>query len=186
MHRLVCARSLNCMLWMVQYISYKVITRTSNSKYKACRGSDSIVLRRYSEFNWLCNKLRHDYPGAVVPPCPEKNISEKYRLSSDFIETRRLALEVFLNKVANHRLLKHSDVLQRFLEADEASWVVEMAKMKQSEDGSTFIGNVLQLGKDLVYSTKNLAQLSSDDKDEDTEYLQVSASTCFVDGCSDF
>lgn len=157
----------------MQHVSYKVSTRTTNPKYKASRGSDSIVLRRYSEFHSLYAKLRNEYPGVVVPPCPEKNMQEKFRLSSEFIETRRQALEVFINKVVSHRLLKHSDSLRLFLEADESQWAPQQAfALKAEDDGVGIMGKMLQMGTDLVYNTKNLTS-SADDKGEDTEYLQV-------------
>lgn len=37
--------------------------------------------------------------GCIIPPLPEKNVVEKYRLTDDFIEQRRAALAVFLNRI---------------------------------------------------------------------------------------
>lgn len=36
-----------------------------------------------------------------MPPLPERNVVEKYKMTTDFIEQRRLALEIFLNRVVS-------------------------------------------------------------------------------------
>lgn len=155
-----------------QYTSYKVTTRTSNAKYKACNSGDSVVMRRFSEFHMLFTKLHEEYPGVIVPPCPEKNQLEKFRKSGTFIEQRRQALEVFINKVCSHRILKHSDLLRMFLEADETTWHMEMQKLKSGPDNGSLLGKVSQFASDIVHSTKNLTKGQSDDQGEDAEYLQ--------------
>lgn len=45
--------------------------------------------------------------------------SEKFRFSKEFIELRRQALDLFVNRIASHPELKQSDVLRTFLQADE-------------------------------------------------------------------
>ncbi|CAO2187898.1 unnamed protein product, partial [Urochloa humidicola] len=54
-----------------------------------------------------------------IPPLPEKNAVEKFRFSKDFIELRRQALDLFVNRIASHPELKQSEVLRVFLQADE-------------------------------------------------------------------
>lgn len=122
----------------------------------------------------LFTKLHEEYQGVIVPPCPEKNQLEKFRKSGTFIEQRRQALEVFINKVCSHRILKHSDLLRLFLEADETTWHMEMQKLKSGPDNGSLLGKVSQLASDIVHSTKNLTKGQSDDQGEDAEYLQVS------------
>jgi sorting nexin-1/2 len=170
---------------LMQYTSYKVTTRTSNPKYKACNSGDSVVMRRFSEFHMLFTKLHEEYPGVIVPPCPEKNQLENFRKSGTFIEQRRQALEVFINKVCSHRILKHSDLLRMFLEADETAWQMEMQKLKSGTDNSSILGKVSQFASDIVHSTKNLTKGQSDDQGEDAEYLQVSF-TLHVRMCTRF
>eukprot|EP01025_Chloroclados_australasicus_P000566 TRINITY_DN10256_c0_g1_i5.p1 TRINITY_DN10256_c0_g1~~TRINITY_DN10256_c0_g1_i5.p1 ORF type:complete len:416 (-),score=50.04 TRINITY_DN10256_c0_g1_i5:365-1612(-) len=152
-----------------QYTSYKVTTRSTNPKFKCCNAHESIVMRRFSEFHALYGKLRQLYPGVVVPPCPEKNQVENMRKSPAFIEARRQALEVFINKVCSHRVLKHSDILQKFLEANETEWHIEMSKIK-GED--SLMGHLRERMTDALHSTMNLAKMQPDDKGEDHEYLQ--------------
>eukprot|EP00892_Ulva_mutabilis_P000841 jgi/Ulvmu1/10758/UM068_0048.1 len=155
-----------------QYTSYKVTTRTTNPKYKACNAADAVVMRRFSEFHMLFVKLQEEFPGVIVPPCPEKNQLGGFRKSSAFIEQRRQALEVFINKVCSHRILKHSQLLQLFLEADETAWHVKMQELKSGPEQGSLLGKMSQLASDLVHSTKNLTKGQSDDQGEDAEYLQ--------------
>lgn len=34
-----------------------------------------------------------------MPPLPEKNVVEKYKMTSEFVEQRRAALAIFINRV---------------------------------------------------------------------------------------
>lgn len=56
--------------------------------------------------------------GAIVPPLPEKAVVGRFEAS--FVETRRRALERFLERVAAHPELTGSADLVLFLQADEA------------------------------------------------------------------
>lgn len=78
------------------YVSYKILTKTSMSQYKS---SQSEVIRRFRDFAWLYDKIHEKNKGIIVPPLPEKNAVQKYQMSMDFIEQRRRALEVFINRV---------------------------------------------------------------------------------------
>lgn len=46
-------------------------------------------------------------------------LAEKFRFSAEFIEMRRQALDVFINRIASHHELRQSDDLRTFLQADE-------------------------------------------------------------------
>jgi hypothetical protein len=41
--------------------------------------------------------------GVIVPALPEKNVVEKYKMTNDFVEARRAALTVFINRVVSGR-----------------------------------------------------------------------------------
>nr|GLL24706.1 sorting nexin 1-like isoform X3 [Ipomoea trifida] len=98
------------------YISYKVIAKTNLPEYQA---QEKIVIRRYSDFVWLRDRLFEKYKGIFIPPLPEKNTVEKFRFSAEFIEMRRQALDIFINRVASHNGLRQSEDLRIFLQADE-------------------------------------------------------------------
>lgn len=46
-------------------------------------------------------------------------VAEKFRFSAEFIEMRRQALDVFVNRIASHNELQQSEDLRTFLQADE-------------------------------------------------------------------
>ncbi|KAD0293356.1 hypothetical protein E3N88_44500 [Mikania micrantha] len=98
------------------YISYKVITKTNLPEYQ---GSEKIVIRRYTDFVWLRDRLFEKYKGIFIPPLPEKSTVEKFRFSAEFIEMRRQALDTFVNRIALHHELQQSEDLRTFLQADE-------------------------------------------------------------------
>ncbi|KVI03538.1 Phox homologous domain-containing protein [Cynara cardunculus var. scolymus] len=98
------------------YISYKVITKTNFPDYQ---GPEKIVIRRYTDFVWLRDRLFEKYKGIFIPPLPEKSTVEKFRFSAEFIEMRRQALDTFVNRIAMHHELQQSEDLRTFLQADE-------------------------------------------------------------------
>ncbi|KAH1137220.1 hypothetical protein AAZX31_10G070100 [Glycine max] len=110
------------------YISYRVITKTNFPEYQ---GPEKIVIRRYSDFVWLRDRLFEKYKGIFIPPLPEKSAVEKFRFSAEFIEMRRQALDVFVNRIASHHELKQSEDLRLFLQAEEET----MERLRSHETG---------------------------------------------------
>ncbi|XP_074285890.1 sorting nexin 1 isoform X1 [Silene latifolia] len=110
------------------YISYRVITQTNLPDYQ---GPEKIVIRRYSDFVWLRDRLFERYKGIFIPPLPEKSAVEKFRFSAEFIEMRRQGLDTFVNRIASHRDLRLSDDLRLFLQADEET----MERVRAQEIG---------------------------------------------------
>lgn len=58
-------------------------------------------------------------PGVIVPGMPEK--SAIGRFGSDFVENRRLGLQVALIKIVSHPMLVGDPDLRLFLESDSLS-----------------------------------------------------------------
>ncbi|KAA3455216.1 sorting nexin 1 [Gossypium australe] len=110
------------------YISYRVITKTNFPEYQ---GPEKIVIRRYSDFIWLRDRLFEKYKGIFIPPLPEKSAVEKFRFSAEFIEMRRQALDIFVNRIASHNLLQQSEDLRTFLQADEET----MERLRSHDTG---------------------------------------------------
>ncbi|CAK8571363.1 unnamed protein product [Lathyrus sativus] len=110
------------------YISYRVITKTNFQEYQA---PEKIVIRRYSDFVWLRDRLFEKYKGIFIPPLPEKSAVEKFRFSAEFIEMRRQALDVFVNRIASHHELQQSEDLRTFLQAEEET----MERLRSHEAG---------------------------------------------------
>ncbi|XP_047326240.1 sorting nexin 1-like [Impatiens glandulifera] len=109
------------------YTSYKLITKTNFSDYQR---PEKIVIRRYSDFVWLRDKLIEKYKGIFIPSLPEKNTVEKFRFTAEFVEMRRQALEKFVNRIASHNVLQKSEDLRVLLQADELS--MEMARSQKT------------------------------------------------------
>ncbi|KAF9664925.1 hypothetical protein SADUNF_Sadunf16G0068900 [Salix dunnii] len=110
------------------YISYRVNTKTNLPEYQ---GHEKIVIRRYSDFVWLRDRLFDKFKGVFIPPLPEKSAVEKFRFSAEFIEMRRQGLDIFVNRIASHQELQQSEDLRTFLQADEET----MERLRSQETG---------------------------------------------------
>ena len=55
------------------------------------------------------------HAGIIVPPLPEKSAVQKFQMTADFIEQRRRALQVFINRVVRHKQVFASINLQHRL-----------------------------------------------------------------------
>ena len=75
-------------------------------------------MRRFSDFAWLSQELAREFPGMIVPPIPEKLTVGRF--GEDFVESRRRALEKFLQRVASHQELSNSQYFIVFLQSTEA------------------------------------------------------------------
>ncbi|XP_009764236.1 sorting nexin 1 [Nicotiana sylvestris] len=126
------------------YISYKVITKTNLPEYQ---GHEKIVIRRYNDFVWLRDRLFEKYKGIFIPPLPEKSTVEKFRFSAEFIEMRRQALDVFINRIASHHALRQSDDLRTFLQADEQT--MERARFQETGIFKKKPADLIQIFKDV-------------------------------------
>lgn len=79
------------------------------------------VYRRYSQFSWLSQILIKRYPALILPPLPSKQYAGRF--ASDFIETRRSDLELWMGRIVRHPILRYSDALLFFLSCgDELEW----------------------------------------------------------------
>eukprot|EP01024_Parvocaulis_polyphysoides_P048524 TRINITY_DN4632_c0_g1_i1.p1 TRINITY_DN4632_c0_g1~~TRINITY_DN4632_c0_g1_i1.p1 ORF type:complete len:418 (-),score=62.98 TRINITY_DN4632_c0_g1_i1:216-1442(-) len=153
------------------FVSYKLKTRTDLPHYK---GQEAEVIRRFSDFDFLDSQLRQQYKGVIPPPLPEKDVIQKYKYNPEFIEKRKRALQVYINRVANHPELYKTKEVQLFLEASENDWWQHKRLYKFEENASkSKVGQTMQFFKDLAHSTQNLVQGRSDDAEEDPEYLRI-------------
>ncbi|KAI3682405.1 hypothetical protein L1987_82368 [Smallanthus sonchifolius] len=155
------------------YISYKVITKTNLPEYQ---GSEKIVIRRYTDFVWLCDRLFEKYKGIFIPPLPEKSTVEKFRFSAEFIEMRRQALDTFVNRIALHHELQQSEDLRTFLQADEQtmerarSQDTGIFKKKPSDLMSIFRG-VQSKVTDVVLGKEKPVEESNSEYDKFKKYI---------------
>ena len=67
-----------------KHTEYAISVKTTMENYPV----DNLkVNRRYSDFEWLFNRLTRTFPGRVIPPIPEKQ--SRNRFDKDFVEGRR-------------------------------------------------------------------------------------------------
>eukprot|EP00565_Helicotheca_tamesis_P005262 CAMPEP_0185729356 /NCGR_PEP_ID=MMETSP1171-20130828/5333_1 /TAXON_ID=374046 /ORGANISM="Helicotheca tamensis, Strain CCMP826" /LENGTH=510 /DNA_ID=CAMNT_0028398175 /DNA_START=90 /DNA_END=1622 /DNA_ORIENTATION=- len=118
---------------MNKYTSYRVDVRgplpSENPPNGQVVGGDpsifqnagySAVLRRYSDFLWLYERLHKERAGAIVPPIPDKQAVARF--SAAFVEDRRVKLETFLRRVSVHPELCDAKCLETFLRADDVTF----------------------------------------------------------------
>lgn len=91
--------------------------------------NESSVLRRYSDFLWLYERLHADRPGAIVPALPEKQPINRF--NATFVEERRLHLERWIRRVFVHPELHDCGCIDVFLRADDMSF--QAAKQVKKE-----------------------------------------------------
>ncbi|GLC46599.1 hypothetical protein PLESTB_001222000 [Pleodorina starrii] len=153
------------------YVSYKVRTKTTHVNYDA---PFNEVTRRFRDFAWLHDKLVEKNKGHIVPPLPEKSAVQKYQMATDFIEQRRRALQVFVNRVASHPVLKDSRELQTFLQANDETWMLEIAKW-QAETSAQHrpVSAAAAWFKNLQHSAQSLVSGRADEMQEDAEYIKI-------------
>jgi len=104
------------------YFTYEVTTKTSLPQYAH---GQFVVTRRFRDFDWLHNQLVSKYPGAIVPPLPEKHAAQVSTMkvtgvtqSAAWLEERRSQLQHFLHKLVAHPMLHAAPDLQAFLEKE--------------------------------------------------------------------
>jgi len=95
----------------------------------------TAVLRRYSDFLWLYERLHKERGGAIVPPLPEKQAVARF--SAAFVEDRRSNLELFLRRLSVHPELSDSKCLQTFLRADDPTFHAAKSGANWDPDGSS-------------------------------------------------
>ncbi len=98
---------------MNSYVQYRLETKSILPGYDST--TVHIVLRRFSDFEWLLTQLQQNemYKGLIIPVLPEKKLIGN--LDNTFVEKRKEELESFLRVIATHPRLKFDPQLRAFL-----------------------------------------------------------------------
>ncbi|GMF69476.1 unnamed protein product [Aspergillus oryzae] len=99
------------------------------------RQPEFAVSRRYRDFLWLYNSMHNNNPGVVVPPPPEKQAVGRF--DTNFVESRRAALERMLNKIAAHPILQHDGDLKIFLESETFNLDIKNKENREPDLGQS-------------------------------------------------
>ena len=124
---------------MSAFFTYEVRTKTSLPQYAY---AEFAVTRRFRDFDWLHTQLCSKFPGAIVPPLPEKHAAQvsTYKVtgqaqSAAWLEERRAQLQRFLQRLVAHPMLHSAADLQAFLEKTDDA--LEQWKERAKPKGAT-------------------------------------------------
>ncbi|KAI9206582.1 uncharacterized protein BJ171DRAFT_421660 [Polychytrium aggregatum] len=101
------------------FVTYLITTKTILESFSVPEFS---VRRRFTDFVWLNKYLGDECPACIIPPLPDKHRMEYItgdRFSTEFIEKRRLSLQIYLDRVSRHPTLQRSQTLKQFLESSD-------------------------------------------------------------------
>lgn len=103
------------------YTAYTVRTIPGPAGFIAMDGTtldtkEIVVLRRFSDFLWLRDHIMRENYGRLCPPMPPKHNMQRDKFDAVFLETRRAALEKFVQRIAAHPVLSCSKCFKMFLE----------------------------------------------------------------------
>ena len=73
------------------------------------------IQKRYSEFEALYTGLEAQFPGYMLPPIPQKDISQKFVQDEVAVERRKVFFQNLLDTLREHKLLRHSVLFVEFL-----------------------------------------------------------------------
>ncbi|KAH6572880.1 hypothetical protein BASA50_002427 [Batrachochytrium salamandrivorans] len=95
-----------------KFVDYEIVCRTNLPAFKL---KESVVRRRYSDFEWLRDALERESNRVNIPQLPGKVFTNRF--ADDVIEQRRRGLERFMQIVAGHPLLQTgSKILGPFIQ----------------------------------------------------------------------
>eukprot|EP00518_Triparma_eleuthera_P005059 CAMPEP_0182465218 /NCGR_PEP_ID=MMETSP1319-20130603/9062_1 /TAXON_ID=172717 /ORGANISM="Bolidomonas pacifica, Strain RCC208" /LENGTH=391 /DNA_ID=CAMNT_0024664911 /DNA_START=24 /DNA_END=1195 /DNA_ORIENTATION=- len=158
---------------MNKFTSYKVNTVVS-SPLPNFPFQTAAVIRRYSDFVWLTTMLHNEYPGAILPPLPEKQAVSRF--SPEFVEGRRRMLDRFLQRVTLHPELLNSPSLSTFLSADDTAFSVAKASKSSSSSSSSDGGpSAGKSGGMMKWFNETKTSLSKDlvKTDDDDKFAEI-------------
>jgi sorting nexin-1/2 len=115
--------------------SWTSLIRGHQTSSKAYVRPEFTVSRRYRDFLWLYTSLHSSNPGIIIPPPPEKQAVGRFE--SNFVESRRAALERMLNKIASHPILQHDGDLKIFLESETFNIDVKNKENREPDLGQS-------------------------------------------------
>ena len=95
------------------------------------------VRRRFNDFIWLFNILKGQFPNCIVPPFFKKDSLDKIK-----IEKRIYYIEIFLNSILMHPLLRNSKIFYDFISIEEEK---EFIKAKNKYDKLSVSSEVKQI-----------------------------------------
>ncbi|KAJ3424823.1 sorting nexin [Anaeramoeba flamelloides] len=97
----------------------QVVCRIENSQKKrdstlyTIKYQNKTVERLFKHFVWFRSKLKERYGSIVIPPLVERS---KKKLDNDNFTKKMVDLQIFMNRILSHPVLRNSILLTKFLE----------------------------------------------------------------------
>lgn len=110
-------------------------------EYAEGAATQSCVIRRYSDFEWLRASLEKELKGLLIPALPPTAMMGRF--SPEFVEERRRALQLFLLRLMAHSIISRHAHVQVFLTGTDVA--LNAARSQASEKGlkKTKVGSSL-------------------------------------------
>ena len=96
--------------------------RSKYTTYCVLVANVSAVRRRYSDFQWLYDRLHLEKPGAIIPVIPHKRVrllKTETKFTTEFVAERRAILEEWINRILAHPELADAPSLAAFMKQDD-------------------------------------------------------------------
>ncbi|GBG67588.1 hypothetical protein CBR_g717 [Chara braunii] len=125
------------------FVTYCVKTRTTIVEFSK---QEFSVRRRFRDFVTLADRLAESFRGYFIPPRPDKSVVEGQMMQSkEFIETRRMALEKYLQRLAAHPVIRRSEELRIFLQAEG-----KLPLMPSTDLASRMLDGAVKFGSEIL------------------------------------
>lgn len=175
-----------------RYTSYEIAIDTTNKSF--CLGH-SVCRRRYSEFVWLCKRLKSRHPRVTPPSLPPKTFL-KERFDHSFIALRMKGLEEFLCRLLTEKLYMSDSGVHLFIqtnlscqeiddfmsgklsaEAIDSVWKAQGVKEHSSAFGDESYEDLsedfLPKGSNLIQVEDKLSDCSSFEQEDDVSSMST-------------
>lgn len=125
------------------FVTYLITTRTNLPRYHQTEFS---TRRRFRDVVTLSDRLSEAYRGFFIPVRPDKSVVESQVMQKhEFVEQRRVALEKYLRRLAAHPVIRTSEELRLFLEAEG-----RLPLTKTTDVASRMLGGAVNLPRQLL------------------------------------
>ncbi|KAJ8537235.1 hypothetical protein K7X08_035636 [Anisodus acutangulus] len=124
------------------YVTYLITTRTNLPEFD---GTEFSVRRRFRDVVTLSDRLAESYRGFFIPLRPDKSVVESQVMQKqDFVEQRRAALEKYLRRLAAHPVIRRSEELRLFVQANG-----KLPLVRTTDVASRMLEGAVQLPKQI-------------------------------------
>ena len=117
-----------------------------------------------------------------MPPLPEKSLMKK--TESTFVETRRRALQTFLNRIAVHEMLSRDETFRRFLQDTADMFAVHREAIEEAEEANAggFANMLLSSATNAIRSVGRSTGITTEERPKTDEDVLFDEIVSYVNG----